>query len=142
MTKAIASLSEQGWITDSAKILNHILSYYILTDNAQTLVFQDNLINLPSTYYQFINDPTGMASAVKSDLDKLISRYFSIADVNTEVKKLSDSKYAILLYAAAVTEDNTRVELSKVVEISSTGLRKIIEVNNFGDGRSYLAALN
>lgn len=138
MASIIASLSEQGWITDSYKILNNIVSYYILTDAAQSLIFESNLISLPETYYKYINQPTEMASAVKSDLDKMISRHFPIADVNTEVKAMSDSQYAILLYAAAVTEDGTRIELSKVVEISTTGLRKIIEVNNFGDGLEYL----
>lgn len=142
MSAVVASLSEQGWITDSAKILNSIVSYYILTDAAQTLIFKDNLISLPETYYKHINEPIEMASAVKTDLDKLISRHFPIAEVNTEAKQLSDSKYAILLYAAAVTEEGTRIDLSRVVEISTTGLRKIIEVNNFGDGVSYLKGLN
>lgn len=141
MTAVIASLSEQGWITDSAKILNNIVSHYILTDAAQSLIFEGNLVSLPQTYYNYINDPVAMASAVKSDLDKLISRYFAIADVNTEAKQLTDSKYGILLYAAAVTEDGTRIDLSRVVEISTTGLRKIIDVNNFGDGISYLQGL-
>lgn len=141
MTAVIASLSEQGWITDNAKILNNIVSYYILTDAAQTLLFEGNLVSLPQTYYNYINDPVSMASAVKSDLDKLISRYFAIADVNTEAKQLTDSKYGILLYAAAVTDDGTRIDLSRVVEISTTGLRKIIEVNNYGDGISYLQGL-
>lgn len=141
MTAVIASLSEQGWISDSYKILNNTVSYYILTDAAQSLMFEGNLISLPETYYKYINQPVEMASAVKTDLEKMLSRYFSVAEVNTEAKALSDSKYAILLYAAAVTEDGTRIELSKVVEISTTGLRKIIEVNNYGDGISYLQKL-
>ena len=45
MAKVVASLSEQAWITDSAKILNNLMSYYILTDSAQSVMFQDKLIN-------------------------------------------------------------------------------------------------
>ena len=142
MVAVVPSLSEQGWISDSYKILNNTVSYYILTDAAQSLMFEGNLISLPETYYKYINQPVEMASAVKTDLEKMLSRYFSVAEVNTEAKALSDSKYAILLYAAAVTEDGTRIELSKVVEISTTGLRKIIEVNNYGDGISYLQKLS
>lgn len=142
MTAVIASLSEQGWITDSYKILNNIVSCYILTDAGQTLMFNGNLTSLPETYYKYINEPVQMADAVKQDLDRLISRYFPIAEVETDTKQLSDSKYAILLHAAAVTEDGTRIDLSRVVEMSTSGLRKIIEVNNFGDGVSYLRDLN
>ena len=142
MVAVVPSLSEQGWISDSYKILNNTVSYYILTDAAQSLMFEGNLISLPETYYKYINQPVEMASAVKTDLEKMLSRYFSVAEVNTEAKALSDSKYAILLNAAAVTEDGTRIELSKVVEISTTGLRKNIEMNNYGDGISYLQKLS
>lgn len=142
MAKVIASLSEESWITDNNKILNYIVSYYILTDSMQSLVFQNQLVNLPETYHKFINDPEGMASAIKTDLDKLISRYFAIAEVNTEVKQLTGKNYAILLYAAAITENNAKIELNKVVEISTTGLRKIINVNNYGNGLEYLSSLN
>jgi hypothetical protein len=142
MAAVIASLSENGWVTDSAKKLNAAISYYILTDAAQTLIFKDNLISLPLTYYKFINDPDEMTAAVKNDLDKLLGRYFSIVDVNTETKQLSDSKYGILLYASVITDDGSRLDLSKVVEITTTGLRKIIDVNNFGDGLALLQTLS
>lgn len=141
MGKVIGSLSEQGWITDSSKILNSVVSYYILTDSAQSLVFQNNLINLPQTYYLYINDPDAMSAAIKTDLDKLISRYFQSVDVTTEVKPLSDSKYAILLYVSVIDDENTKIDLSKVVEINTTGLRKVIEVNNYGDGLQTLLSI-
>lgn len=141
MAKVIASLSEQAWITDSAKILNNLISYYILTDSTQSVMFQDRLINLPFTYYKFINDPAGMNSAVKIDLETLLSRYFPIVDVTTEVKQLTNTRYGILLYASVVDEESNRIELSKVTEISTTGLRKVIDVSNNGDGRAYLGSM-
>ena len=141
MTTVIASLSENGWITDSSKKLNYILSYYILTDNAQSLVFQGNLINLPYTYYLYINDPDGMVNQIKSDLDKLLSRYFTQVEVLTEVSKLTDSRYAILIYAAVIDEEGKRIELSRVTEMDTSGLRKVIEVNNYGDGITLINSL-
>lgn len=139
MSTCIPSLSEQGWVTDSSKILNQVISYYILTDNAQSLVFQGNLINLPYTYFQFINDPDQMSTGIKTDLDKLLSRYFEIVEVETSVKQLTESRYAILLYGAVIDNESNRIEISKVVDINTTGLRKVIDVNNYGDG---LAMLN
>lgn len=139
MSTCIPSLSEQGWVTDSSKILNQVISYYILTDNAQSLVFQGNLINLPYTYFQFINDPDQMSTGIKTDLDKLLSRYFEIVEVETSVKQLTESRYAILLYGAVIDNESNRIEISKVVDINTTGLRKVIDVNNYGNG---LAMLN
>lgn len=141
MTKVIPSLSEQGWITESKKILNNLVSYYILTDAAQSLAYQNNLINLPETYYKYINDPDGMASAVTRDLESLLSRYFQMVDVETEAKDLGDSRYAILIYASVVDETNTKIELSRVTQIDSTGLRRIVEINNRGDARTLLINL-
>jgi len=141
MTKVIPSLSEQGWITESKKILNNLVSYYILTDAAQSLAYQNNLINLPETYYKYINDPDGMASAVARDLESLLSRYFQLVDVETETKDLGDSRYAILIYASVVDETNAKIELSRVTQIDSTGLRRIVEINNRGDARTLLVNL-
>lgn len=141
MTKVIPSLSEQGWITESKKILNNLVSYYILTDAAQSLAYQNNLINLPETYYKYINDPDGMASAVTRDLESLLSRYFQLVDVETETKDLGDSRYAILIYASVVDETNAKIELSRVTQIDSTGLRRIVEINNRGDARTLLVNL-
>lgn len=141
MTKVIPSLSENGWITESKKILNNLVSYYILTDAAQSLAYQGNLINLPETYYKYINDPDGMANAVSRDLESLLSRYFQMVDVETEAKDLGDSRYAVLIYASVVDDDGVRVELSRVTQIDSTGLRRIVEINNRGDARNLMANL-
>ncbi len=141
-SNVIPSLSDSGWIIDNSKVLNAVMSYYILTDSAQSLVFQDNLINLPITYYKNINDPDTMASEVKNDLDKLLSRFFPGVDVECVARKITDSRYGISLYAAVVDNENNRIELSKVIEINSDGLRKVIEVSNKGTADDLLLNLN
>lgn len=137
----IAGLSEEGWISDPNKILDRVMSYYILTDSAQTLIFQGNLTNLPDTYHLFINDPTGMANQMQIDLERLVSRYFASADVTTEVKQVSGVNYAILFYVAAITEEGARIEFSKVVEMTNEGVKKVINVSNYGNAKGYLEAI-
>lgn len=141
MPSVIPSLSESGWITSSKDILSAVMAHYVLSDAAQSIAFQDNIINLPETYFKFINDPDGMNNAIKSDLDKLLSRYFINVDVETKVKELDSKKYAILLYVAVIDLDNIKTELANIAEISSSGLRKILSMNNFGDGLSYINSL-
>jgi len=118
MSATIASLSEQGWIQDPSKILNFIISYYILSDVAQSVCYQDNIINLPETYYKFINDPDGMGSAVKSDLDKLVSKYFDTIDINVSVKALTDAEYGILLSVSVIDKDGNKIELTRIADIN------------------------
>lgn len=141
MAAAIAALSGRGWVTDSTVMLSYILSYYILSDSAQSLVFQGNIINLPDTYHNYINDPVGMATGVRNDLERLLSRYYPIVEVETEAKALSGNKYGVLIYASVIDTANTKIELSRVVQLSTTGLRDIISLSNYGDANSYLSSL-
>lgn len=139
--KVLPVLSEKGWVTDSKDILHYLISYYILSDAAQSIAYQNNITNLPETYYKYINDPEEMAIGVKNDLDRLLSRYFASVDVETEAKELDNKKYAILLYVSVMDYDNVRHELARVTTIDSSGLRKIINVNNYGNGLAYLQSL-
>ena len=138
MKKVIGSLSDLGWVDNSETLLSKLLGYYILTDSAQSVIFQNNLINLPQSYYEYINDPQGMATRVKNDLDALLSRYFSLVEVETEAVAKTESVYGILLYATVVDDKGIKVNLGKVAEISSTGVTKVISINNYGDGLSQL----
>lgn len=138
MGKVIGSLSDLGWVDNSETLLSKLLGYYILTDSAQSVIFQNNLINLPQSYYEYINDPQGMATRIKNDLDALLSRYFSMVEVETEAVAKTDSVYGILLYATVVDDKGIKVNLGKVAEISSTGVTKVININNYGDGLSQL----
>ena len=64
MSKTIASLSSMGWVTDENFILSYLVSYYILTDAAQSISYQGNLTSLSETYYKHINNPDEMSIAV------------------------------------------------------------------------------
>lgn len=138
MGKVIGSLSDLGWVDNSETLLSKLLGYYILTDSAQSVIFQNNLINLPQSYYEYINDPQGMATRIKNDLDALLSRYFSLVEVETEAVAKTESVYGILLYATVVDDKGIKVNLGKVAEISSTGVTKVININNYGDGLAQL----
>ena len=132
----IGSLSDQGWISDPHAILNYLMSYYLLSDVGQTLLFQGNITSLPYTYHLYINEPEKMATAVNSDLTTLLIRHFTQADVRCQAKKIEGSHYAILVHATAVTDEGERIELARVMEISTANLRKITQTNNYGDAQS------
>ncbi len=135
---AIPSLTEEGWVTDSLAKLAFIMSYYILTDIAQTIAFQGNIISLPYTYYRYINEPSKMAHTVKQDLENLLNRYFPIVDVIVKAKEKTKKEYAILIYAAVIDNNGKKYDLTRVAEVNTEGYRRIISMNNYGDGEAYL----
>lgn len=134
----VASISDKGWISDDKSTLSYVFGCYMLTDSAQTLLYSGRLINLPQTYYQFINDPDGMANAVISDLSNVVGAHFPQVDVKARAKQISGSHYAILMQVTATTESNERIQLAKLMEIDNDNLRKILDVNNYGDLESTL----
>lgn len=131
----IGSLSGQGWVDDPPTVLSYVMSCYILTDAAQTVMFGDNVISLANTYHKYINDPDKMAVAVKQDITRLIDRHFPECDVTCRAKEVEDGSYALLLYATAITSKGERIELSRVAEVSASNLRRIININNYGDAK-------
>lgn len=135
----MASLSEQGWISDNRTILANCISNYLNTDAAQSMLFSRNLVSLAQTYFQYINDPDGMASAISSDLNTILSAYFADVDVYAEPKKLTERHYAISLRVGVISEEGIRYDLARVMEIDTDSLRKIIELNNYGDATTTLA---
>lgn len=135
----IASLSDQGWISDPKTILSYVVTSYMLTDAAQTLTFEGNIKSLPATYYLHINDPVSMASAMSSELTVLLLNYFSQVDVNAEAKEINDKHHAIVLQVSVMTQEGERVDLAKLMEIDTQNLRKVIDLNNYGDALSMLS---
>lgn len=134
----IASLSEQGWVSDPRAILSYVITSYMLTDAAQTQVFTNNIKSLSQTYYLHINDPDAMASAMISDLTSSLSYYFANVEVNARAKEITSKYYSIVLQVSAITDEGERIDLAKTMEIDSGNLRKVININNFGQGQSAL----
>lgn len=141
MSIVVPSLSEQGWITSTPRMLEKIISYYITTDGAQSLVFKDRLVNLPTTYFKNINDPDGMERAMSVDLEELLARYFEDSEVITEAQEKTPSNYGIILSVSVIGKDGVKADLHRVLEMSDSGLRKVINISNYGSARQVLNSL-
>lgn len=130
----IPSLSKDGWISSSEKILDFVISHYILTDTQQTLLYKGALISLPYTYFLHNNKPESMAEAMADDLRKLLTRYFAEAEVSARAKRdsLDDNVYTIFISAAVIDKDNKRYELSKVTQLLNSKAKVITSFNNVG----------
>ncbi|WP_396190468.1 hypothetical protein [Flavobacterium sp.] len=129
----IGSLSDKGWISDPKSMLGYIFGCYMTTDAAQTLLYDGRLTSLAETYHRFINDPDGMANQIVSDLTKLGGYYFPQVDVRARSKQISGTHYSIIMEMTVMTSDNERIQLAKLMEMDNADLRKIVDVNNYGD---------
>lgn len=138
---AIASLSEQGWVSDPRTTLNYVVTCYMLSDAAQSLAFEGNIKSLSEAYYKHINDPDAMASAMASDLTTMLNHYFASVDISARAKEISGKHYAVVLQVSVLSAEGERFDLAKMMEIDSGSLRKVININNYGEGQSALDLL-
>lgn len=135
----IPTLTEKGYVEGTKFILAQILSDYILTDAMQSLVLKDALVSLPLTYKRYINDPPGMAEQMKIDLERLINRHgFEHYEIEAKASQGDEIKTIIFLYLSVIDDTGNKVSLGNVLGIDPNGLDKVIEINNYGDGLSYL----
>jgi len=141
VTGTIPSLTEEGWVLDSKSILAYNLAHYILSDAAQSIAFHGNIINLSETYYRHMNNPQDMTSAIRTDLERLLGRYFASVDITTEMKEITPKNFAVLIYASVIDNENIKHELIRVTEANSSNIREVIEMNNYGDAMSYIHGL-
>lgn len=139
VTKLVPSLSMNGWIDDPKKQLDFLFSYYILTDYAQSYLFQNNLQCLSNIYYKYINDPDNFAINLKTDFTSYLEKYFPIVEVKTLVKKIESTQESYIVLNASVIDDKgVRHDLTEITQINSSNSRKVIRVNNYGSAIEYL----
>lgn len=131
----VPTLSEDGWVSDPAKMLDYLFSYYILTDAQQTLVFRDSIVSLPATYHLFINDPDNLAIGIQSDFSKLLDRHFSTNEVQCYAKQDATNPGLFYIFlSASITDDNgVRHELNNITQLKEGRSNKVIRYNNYGD---------
>jgi len=137
--KVVATLSNDGWVSSSKKILDNLLSNYVLTDASQSYLFEDRLVSLPRTYHENINNPEGMVTGVRNDLEGLLNKYFPIVNIDVELKNVPQTnEVTILIRAVCVDDNNVRTELSKISVIGESKLRKVMNLNNYAEGVNYM----
>lgn len=136
--KAIGSLSEVGWVTDPQVLMAKILEYYLYTDGSQSTLYAGNLINLPTTFHNYINHPEAMAEGIKDDIGKLLSRYYDAHEVETHVEHIAGEDYAVSLYAIGISESGERVNAGVAFRNNTSGVKDKVEIANHGHGLKYI----
>jgi hypothetical protein len=133
-TPVIPSLSTDGWVSSPEKILDLLISYYILTDYRQTYLYAGNLLSLAHRYHKTEGDPDQLASQVSTDLRSLLGRYFTSADVSTRVVRnaIDTNVHTVLIAASVISDAGKRYELNKITQLLNSKAKYILDFNNYG----------
>lgn len=132
--KFYPSLSEDGWVNNSVKIADKLLSDFFISDFSQTYLYSGAVSSFPWIIQNKQGNITETAVLVQSTLNVYFSRYFNNVVVESQDQTSADSpsKGQITLYVKFTDDDGIEYVVGKLLEITDMNITKIINLNNNG----------
>lgn len=126
------SLSEDGWVTDSVKVADYLLSHFFLSEYSQTYIYHQQVSSLPWILQVTQGDMNATIDKTRRTLSEYFSRYFNNVEVEvTDATSAEEpSKAAISLYIRFSDKENKEHVLGKFLETHDLKITKIIDINN------------
>lgn len=132
--KHYPSLSEDGWVNNSVKLADKLLSDFFISDYSQTYLYSGAVSSFPWIIQNKQGNVTETAALVQSTLNVYFSRYFNNVVVESQDQTSADSpsKGQITLYVKFTDDDGIEYVVGKLLEIADMNITKIINLNNNG----------
>lgn len=126
------SLSEDGWVTDSIKTADYLLSHLFLSERSQSYLYNNNITSLPYILQTTQGDITQTITLLRSSIEEYFSRYFNnvVVEVTDVTSEDEPSKASISLFVQFSDKENIEHNLGKIIETSNLTISKIIDINN------------
>jgi hypothetical protein len=133
-TRAVPSLSDDGWVLSSALRANYLMSHFFLSEYSQTSLYPDQVSSLPYIIQQNQGNISKTSTAIRSTLAGYLTKYFN--DVNTQVDFVQDeinsTKYRIRIYVTFTDNDGITYNLGKLAVVENSKISSIADLNNNG----------
>lgn len=128
----LPSLSEDGWVDNSAKIADYMLSHFFVADYSQSYIYHTYVSSLPWILTQNQGNMGKTCSEVQNVLSAYFMRYFNNVVVEvTEVPNTENPSYGqISIYVRFTDVAGNEIVLGKVVQTSGNVIQKIINISN------------
>lgn len=132
--KFYPSLSEDGWVNNSVKIADKLLSDFFISDFSQTYLYSGAVSSFPWIIQNKQGNIAETAALVQKTLNVYFSRYFNNVVVESQDQTSADSpsKGQITLYVKFTDDEGIEYVIGKLLEIADMQVSKIINLNNNG----------
>jgi hypothetical protein len=132
--KFYPSLSEDGWVNNSVKLADKLLSDFFISDFSQTYLYSGAVSSFPWIIQNKQGNIVETAALVQSTLNVYFSRYFNNVVVESQDQTSADSpsKGNITLYIKFTDDEGIEYVIGKLLEIADMNITKIINLNNNG----------
>lgn len=126
------SLSEDGWVTNSTKTADYMLSHFFLADRSQSYMYDKFVSSLPWILTNAHGDMGKTTSDVRTTLQTYFARYFNnvVVEVQEVPNEQEPSKAQISIYVKFTDADGKEIVVGKMLMINETIIEKVINLNN------------
>lgn len=123
------SLSEDGWVTNSAKVADYLPCHFLESDYSQSYLYKEHVSSLAWILQDTQGDMTKTIQAVQITLVTYFSRYFDnvVCEVTERPNPTDPSNAAISIYLKFTDTENKELVLGKLVDITDMKFSQIIE---------------
>lgn len=128
----IPALSEDGWVFDSIKLADYLLSHFFVSDYSQSYIYNKHVASLPWIILDTQGDITRTITVTRETLSTYFSRYFKnvIVEVMEVPNEAEPSKGQISIYVRFTDSENKEFVLGRLIKIANTTIEKIITLSN------------
>ena len=143
------SLNEEGWTRNSIKVADNLFSHFITSDFSQTYLFRGEVTSQGYIIHNTINNIPQYIKDTEIALKEYFSKYFNnvscvveeytdtVKTNNFEEEDSKDIRMSVLL--SFTDNDNIRHDLFKVLTISNSKVKSVVNYSNYGEvaGKQY-----
>ncbi len=133
MGTSIPTLSSKGWVKTIEEKGDFVLSYFITTEQSQSVLYQGKLISLQYLVQRYGNDEVTLQAEVGKALEQLMRGYFGESvDAVVDVAEADPNKpgQLTITFRCIVREDGREHSLGRRVQFLNSKLVDIIKINN------------
>ncbi len=133
MVTSIPTLSSKGWVKTIEEKGDFALSYFITTEQSQSVLYQGKLISLQYLVQRYGNDEVTLQAEVGKALEQLMRGYFGESvDAVVDVAEAAPNKpgQLTITFRCIVREDGREHSLGRRVQFLNSKLVDIIKINN------------
>ena len=125
----ILTLDSGGYVGDPPLVVDVIMSNFFVANYSQTVVHWGKIHSLPHLLSVYAEDMSGLAGAIESALEEMLTSYFDTAMVECNIVALKedDSLQNIKIYAS-VLKDGITMDVGKLLSLVKNRVSMITDI--------------
>lgn len=131
MSANVPTLSSAGFVSDPARKLDHLMSYFFIAEYSQSTVHAGYVTSLPYLIKNHAHDPAVLVDRIETSLKRMLDGYFEDVTINVTldpVKEENQDPKIDIQVEGIVVDEGKSYPLAKLLSIANDKLTKVSDL--------------